>query len=227
MTRSLSGRALATATALCLSASLVLTGCGPRAEVPDPAPTTETPAPSPTPEPTPEPSPEPTPEQIVIPGSCDELSPLAASEYAVWVADLDYTEWPSADDADFDRFYEHLGPLSRTASDSALQKRGCSWIVSFHSGVDQWVFELPAGAASDFASTLRSSGYDETVVHGAPVFSWEDRGESAVFEEAITRFDYAFIGDIWVAQVGHNAYYPQYLADVIAVLRIANPGIAP
>lgn len=218
------GREIGRAGALVISAMLLLTGCGPKADEAEqtqsPEATVEesaTPEPEPEPEPTEsEPVTEPESARIVLP-ECEAMNQTASQEHAEFIANGGTAQ---ISEIDLNSFNETAGPVARNAMKSSTQVRGCSWPVSYHNGVNQYVAELSQEAQQPLLAGLRDSAFSESTLSDAVVFRYTQSVENMV-STADQHITYLFIDDIWITIIDNGAFdYSQAALDGV---RAVNP----
>lgn len=215
-----SGKTIGRAGVLAISAVLLLTGCGPKA---DEAEQTQSPQAtveeSATPEPKPaesEPVTEPESARIVLP-ECEAMNQTASQEHAEFIASGGTVQ---ISEIDLNSFNETAGPVAKDAMASVARVRGCSWPVSYHNGVNQYVAELSQESQQPLLAGLRDSAFSESTLGDAVVFSHTQSVENMV-STADQHITYLFIDDIWITIIDNGAFdYSQAALDGV---RAVNP----
>lgn len=208
------------AATLSLGVALTVTGCGPADSTPSPSETSAlptTPAPSESVEPSEEP--EPTPEPIVLPADCAVMNPAASELHQFDITEVSHPP--------FSTFDEYTGPVAKNAMSQAIQVASCGWVTSFHSGVSQWVAELPDEVAQDLLSQLRGSVYVESAHAGFPVFTRVFALDSMVTADSTLEITYVLIESVWIALIAVDTALGPLIPDAVTAVLDANPSLTP
>lgn len=120
---------------------------------------------------------------------------------------------------DLQGFNDAVGPSARAAMAKATRVEGCTWPVSYHDVITQYIAQLGDADRAALIASLRASDYIESSLNGHPRFDYRVEF-SGGYSMTIT---YVFVADAWLVLFG--GYDGSVVEAAFASLVGSNPGI--